>query len=235
MLRDMHGRRGALDKEGSAVGRHLRAARRVRVPLGGLHDLLVDQVECGAQHDPLDHVLVALAKRLPHGTLLGSAAVDRHARARATAIARDGILLDSSELDTLRRDQVARVRKVKHGPEHRIRVGLGNLEEGLVISGHIGVGERQLVHRRVDASVRDGPAQVARCLAEHRARLGHRAGRAAEPARARRRDRLGYTQIALHRGRQQVRLTVVVRVDIRVAGSVIRSLQCMVGLAWLSA
>lgn len=126
---------------------------------------------------------------------------------------------------------MARVRKVKHGPEHRIRVGLGNLEQGLVISWHIGVGERQLVHRRIDAGVRDGPAQVARRLAEHRARLGYRTGRTTEPARARWRDRLGYAQVALDRGRQQVCLTVVVRVDVRVAGSAIRSLQCMVGLA----
>ena len=42
ILRDMHRRRGALDKEGGTVGRHLRATHGVRIPLSGLYDLFID-------------------------------------------------------------------------------------------------------------------------------------------------------------------------------------------------
>ncbi|KAI3487550.1 hypothetical protein L1887_48441 [Cichorium endivia] len=170
-----------------------------------LDDLVVEHVERCAEHDPLDHVLVALAERLPHGLFLGRLSCDGHTRSTATTASCRGVLLDLAKLDALWWDEMAGVGKVEHGPPGCVRVGFRDLEERLFVSGRVWIGEREFVYGRVDARVGDGPFEVARCLAAHRlvrmavgvAAVG---GAAAGTARAGGRHHLGDAEVALRRG-----------------------------------
>ena len=54
---------------------------------------------------------------------------------------------------------MARVREIEHGPELRIRVGFGDLEEREVAL--VGRGQGELVDGRENAGVGDRPFQVA--------------------------------------------------------------------------
>lgn len=183
---------------------------------GRAHDLVVEDDQGGANDDPLDHVLVAVAERLPHGLLLVRLADDRDARAAARLWR---VLLDPAKLDAFRRDQVARVREVEQAPPRRVRVGFRDLEQGLVLLGALGVGQRELVDRVLDPGLLNRPPQVATRFALDMV-PGAGAVRVAAAARGRPRavgrEQFRDAEVAGFRRGQEVVLGVEVRVEVRV-------------------
>ena len=121
----------------------------------GREDAL-EKVQCGAQDDPLDTVLVTLAECLPHRLLL--CRLPRDAYPRTAAVGPRRVLLNLPELDARRRDVMPGVGKVEHTPELRIGVGFRYFKKR-EISG-VRRGKRKLVNGREDAGVGYCPFQV---------------------------------------------------------------------------
>lgn len=111
------------------------------VLLCGLDDLVVEKVECGAKDDPLDAVFVALSQGLPNGLFFGGLACDTDTG--PSTVGSGWVLLDLAKLDTFRRNVMAGISKVEHGPEGGVWIGFRDLEEGEVRG--VWRGERELV------------------------------------------------------------------------------------------
>ena len=122
----------------------------------GREDAL-EKVQCGAQDDPLDTVLVTLAECLPHRLLL--CRLPRDAYPRTAAVGTRRVLLNLPELDALRRDIMPGVGKVEHTPELGIGVGFGYLEEREI--ARVWGRQGKLVDGGQNTGVRDCPFQVA--------------------------------------------------------------------------
>lgn len=114
------------------------------------------------------------------------------------------------------------VGKVEHGPPGGVWVWLRDLEEGLLVTGCIRIGQSELVYWCMDTGVGDGPLEIARgftthCLALMPIRVTTFGGRStAGSARAGGRDHLGDAEITLWGRGKEVRLLVEVGVNVRV-------------------
>lgn len=65
------------------------------------------------------------------------------------------------------KNKEANARKIKQSPPGRVRVGFGNLKEGLLLLRHVGVGERKLVNGILNARITNAPPQIPAGLAFH--------------------------------------------------------------------
>lgn len=145
-------------------------ARRWWILLGGFDDFVVEEVQSCAKHDPFDAVLVALAESLPYGLLFWCLA--RDANPGTASIGTWWVLLDLAEFDAFRGYIVASVGKVEHAPECSIGVWLRDLKERQIRG--IGGRKRELVDRRDDSGVGDGPLEIPGGFAANYARGGRR-------------------------------------------------------------
>lgn len=89
-------------------------------------------MECRTDDDPFDHVLVALAERLPDGSFrLGLTSHDDPRTRWSTLIGVE--LLNPTEGLSIGRDLVTSVRVVGQRPVRRVPTGLGDLEQRLIL------------------------------------------------------------------------------------------------------
>jgi len=138
----------------------------------GFDDLVVKQVEGGAQHNPLNAVLVPFSQRLPDCFLFGGFACNADAGAATTAIRPGRVLLDLAKFDALGRDVMACISEIEHRPEACVRIRLRYLEEGEI--GGVGGGQGELVNGRDDARIGYGPLEVPGRFTAHDPRVASR-------------------------------------------------------------
>lgn len=95
--------------------------------------------------------------------------------------------------------------EVEHCPECRIWVRFGDLKQWLLVAWRVWIRQRQLVDRRMDARVCDGPLEISRRFAPHRlvsigvrrmTRVRH-VSRSTRTARPGGWDHLGNAEVAL--------------------------------------
>lgn len=189
-----------------------------------LDNLVIEYVESSAEDDPLDHVLVALAKRLPYCFLFRRLSGNGDTRAASTSATSCGIFLNLAKLDSLWWNEVTGVGEVEHGPPCCVGIGFGNLEERLLVTRRVGIWQSEFVDGSVNACIGDGPFEIARGFATHRlvampARVTTIRGSRATSSTGGR-YHLCDTEVALWGRSEKVGLLVKVGVDVRVEGVV---------------
>lgn len=100
---------------------------RWRVLFCCFDDFIVEQIQSSTQHDPLDTILIALAKGLPYRLFLRTLASD--ADSRPTTVWPWRVLLNLAKLDSLGGYIMTSISEVEHAPEEGIGVWFGDLEE----------------------------------------------------------------------------------------------------------
>src|SRR5882757_9798856 len=91
-----------------------------------MYDVL-KKVQCSAENDPFDTILVSLSQGLPHRLFLGCFPSD--ANSSTATIRAWGILLYLSKFNALWGYIMTSIGKVEHAPESCHRVRYGDLEE----------------------------------------------------------------------------------------------------------